>query len=300
MIKLEKIVFNYKDKKRLFNNLDLIIKDGESIGVVGNNGTGKSTLIKLMLSILRPQQGDIYFGDKSVYKFRRKLMSKIGVVWGQRSSLWWDLSIRRSIEILCKIYDVNPEKMVENLEYYGEKVTLKYYWNNLLRKVSYGQRVQADIIAVLIREPKYIFLDEAFIGLDYHTKETIIELLCDYKQTHPDCILVITSHNFLDITKLCDRLLILREDGSAIEYLTKNVLSVKYTELLIEFDREVELLESENIEINKMNSHKVKILIQGRINNFLQKINWDTVLSIDLKDKTVDMVIKKIDKGDLQ
>lgn len=300
MIKVEKIGFKYKNKKRLFNNLDLIIKDGESIGIIGNNGTGKSTLIKLMLSILKSQQGDVFFGDKSIYKFRRKLMSKIGVVWGQRSSLWWDLSIKQSIEQLCKIYNINHEKMNENLEYYSKKVTLKCYWNNLLRKVSYGQRVQADIIAVLIREPKYIFLDEAFIGLDYHTKETIIELLCDYKEKHQDCIFVVTSHNFLDITKLCDRLLILKEDGSTIEYLTKNVLAIKYTELLIEFNREVELLESENIEINKINSHTAKILIQGEINDFLQKINWDTVLSIDLKDKTVDMVIKKIDKGELQ
>ncbi len=292
MIQVENLSFHYKGKKRLFEGLRVMLQDGDCVGIVGNNGTGKSTLMKLMLAILKPQSGDVKFHGKSVKLHRKAIMKDVGVVWGQRSSLWWDLSVQSSIEQLCKMYDVDPCVMEENLAYYGSKVSLQSFWKQPLRKVSYGQRVQADLIAVLVREPKYLFLDEAFIGLDYHTKEMMISLLKDYKKTHPDCIMVVTSHAFQDLTRLCDRLLVLQEDGTCFETLMKDVLAKKVTEVVLEFTGDVVF--DEEVSVEWINANKVKVLLEGEINGFMQGIDWDTVLSMEIQDRTLDFVIAEL------
>lgn len=293
MIKLENINYSYVKDEKLLNNIDLIINNGDSIGIVGDNGSGKSTLIKIMLSIITPISGTVYYDGENIHKKRSLLMKKIGVVWGQRTSLWWDLSIKESFYQIGEIFDIDIDILEKNINYYSNILPIKSFWNKLLRKVSNGQRVQADIISVLIREPKIIFLDEAFIGLDYDTKSSIIKILKDYRNLHPDTIYIITSHAFDDLTSLCDKLIVLKKNHTIQEYDTNSLLNYKSSEIIIE-TKEPVTMQFDNTIYKQLNPYKFSIIVKGSLNAILKEINWDNVLKIEINDRTIDTLLKAI------
>lgn len=293
MITLKNISHSYKKEEPLFEQLNLTVLNGDSIGIAGDNGSGKSTLIKIMLSIIQPVSGSVFYDEKDINKYRKDLMKHIGVVWGQRTSLWWDLTVKEGIYETAAIFDVNKTALEKNFNYYAAKLSIKNFLDKRLRKVSAGQRILADIVAVLVREPNIIFLDEAFIGLDYETNLTVIELLKDYKKTHPDCIFIVTSHDFDNIASLCNKLLVIKKD-SVKEYDMNDLLDQKYTELIIETKKQIEFKNIENLNVSFINPFKMSILINRSLNDILKHIDWDKILKIEIIDKTVDMLIKHI------
>lgn len=296
MIEISGLTFSYKKQTPLFRDLNYQIDTGESIGLVGNNGSGKSTLMKIMLSIITPDHGKVLYNDKNIARYRRQLMKKIGIIWGQRTSLWWDLSVKENIYQAGYLFNLTKKEIINNLEPYSKYFRIKDIWDKELRKTSYGQRILTDIIAVLIRKPNVIFFDEAFVGLDHNIKNSIFEILKHYQKDNPECIYIITSHNFDDIVALCHKVACLK-DGKISEYQIETLLKTKYTEVILEARKPLDLALFKGYEVTTLSNKKISLLISGSLNIIFQKLDWDTVTNIEIIDKTLDIALKNIIAG---
>lgn len=200
-------------KRRIIKAVDGIsfqIKRGEFVGYVGENGAGKSTTIKMLTGILVPTSGSAFVNGIAPYKDRKKNALKIGVVFGQRTQLWWDLPVQESFEMLKVIFRV-PKNIFEHQMARLEKtLDLKPLLKMPVRKLSLGQRMRCDIAASLIHKPPVLFLDEPTIGLDVLVKETIRNFLTEINRDEGTTI-ILTTHDMNDIEQLCKRLIILDE-----------------------------------------------------------------------------------------
>lgn len=176
------------------------------------NGAGKSTMIKMLTGILVPTSGEIKVNGIVPYERRKELAKDIGLVFGQRSQLWWDIPVIDSFELHKYIYKIPESKYVERLNSYIELLDMQGFMNKPVRQLSLGQRMRAEIALALIHEPKILFLDEPTIGLDVVGKHNIREFL-KYINKEKKTTILLTTHDLKDIEEICDRLLIVN-DGS--------------------------------------------------------------------------------------
>lgn len=190
------------------NDLSLSIGDGEIIGYVGPNGAGKSTTIKMMTGILLPTSGTITIAGDNPAKDRMKHMKNIGVVFGQRSQLWWSLPVMESFRVLKEIYEVKDAAFEKNLALFESMVDIKALYQKPVRQLSLGQRMLCEVAASFLHDPKVVFLDEPTIGLDVSVKDSIRNLI---KQLNAEknTTIVLTSHDTKDIEALCERVAII-------------------------------------------------------------------------------------------
>lgn len=184
------------------------IKQGEIVGYLGPNGAGKSTTIKMMTGILEPTSGEILVGGNVPYQNRTKNAQEIGVVFGQRSQLWWALPLIESFKILKDIYGVSDEDYNDMLTLYKSLVDIEPLLHKPVRQMSLGQRTLSDILAAFLHNPKIVFLDEPTIGLDVSMKakiRTLIHALNKEKNT----TVILTTHDMGDVDALCQRIVII-------------------------------------------------------------------------------------------
>jgi ABC-2 type transport system ATP-binding protein len=167
---------DYKSVKAV-DGVSLAIETGEMVGFLGPNGAGKSTTIKMLTGVLEPSGGEIYVNGNVPFKNRQKNAQRIGVVFGQRTQLWWDLPVIESFRVLKEIYQITPEAYEENLTIFNQLVDLKSLYAIPVRNLSLGQRMLCDIAAAFLHNPAIIFLDEPTIGLDISVKSKIRSLI---------------------------------------------------------------------------------------------------------------------------
>jgi len=192
------------------DNIDFAIKCGEFVGYVGENGAGKSTTIKMLTGILVPSSGSAEVNGIIPYKDRKKNAANIGVVFGQRTQLWWDLPVRESFDLLRVIFRVSQSDFNSQIKKLDQVLDLKSLMDMPVRKLSLGQRMRCDIAASLIHNPPVLFLDEPTIGLDVLAKESIRNFLAEINREEGTTI-ILTTHDMNDIEQLCKRLIILEE-----------------------------------------------------------------------------------------
>ncbi|MDO3681687.1 ABC transporter ATP-binding protein [Paenibacillus ehimensis] len=190
------------------------IPQGEICGYIGENGAGKSTTIKMLTGILVPTSGDIRVGGFVPYKEREKFVRNIGVVFGQRSQLWWDIGVIESFQLLKKVYRVPDADYRSRMDELVERLQLGELLNRPVRKLSLGQRMRCELAASLIHNPAILFLDEPTIGLDIMVKTEIREFLKSMNKRYGTTILL-TTHDLQDIEALCSRVIML-DDGRII------------------------------------------------------------------------------------
>ena len=193
---------------RAVDNISMSIKQGEIVGYLGPNGAGKSTTIKMMTGILEPTSGEILVGGNVPYQNRTKNAQEIGVVFGQRSQLWWALPLIESFKILKDIYGVSDEDYNDMLTLYKSLVDIEPLLHKPVRQMSLGQRTLSDILAAFLHNPKLVFLDEPTIGLDVSMKakiRTLIHALNKEKNT----TVILTTHDMGDVDALCQRIVII-------------------------------------------------------------------------------------------
>ncbi|UUZ83006.1 ATP-binding cassette domain-containing protein [Paenibacillus sp. P26] len=190
------------------------IPQGEICGYIGENGAGKSTTIKMLTGILVPTSGDIRVGGFIPYKEREKFVQNIGVVFGQRSQLWWDIGVIESFQPLKKVYRVSDKEYRLRLDELVERSHLGEPLNRPVRKLSLGQRMRCELAASLIHNPQILFLDEPTIGLDIMVKSEIRDFLLSMNKRYGTTILL-TTHDLQDIEALCSRVIML-DDGRII------------------------------------------------------------------------------------
>lgn len=207
------------------------IDEGEIVGYIGANGAGKSTTIKMMCGILTPTDGEILVNGYKPYdnKQRRHVLGQIGVVFGQRTQLWWDLPLIESLVILKEIYEVSDADYKERFEFLKQVLELEPFINQPVRTLSLGQRMRADLAASLIHNPRLLFLDEPTIGLDVLVKDRMIKAIRKIHDTYNTTI-VLTTHNMDDITDLCHRVIIL-DEGQILYDGTLKAIQKKFGDL---------------------------------------------------------------------
>ena len=196
------------------HDLSFAIEAGEMVGYIGPNGAGKSTTIKMLTGILVPTSGDIRVSGLEPSVRRTELARRIGVVFGQRTTLWWDLPLRDSFELLQKIYRIPPDRYRRNLDEFLELLDLGPLLDTPVRQLSLGQRMRGDITAALLHDPEILYLDEPTIGLDVISKGRLREFLRTLNAERGTTLLL-TTHDLQDIEALCRRVIVI-DHGTAI------------------------------------------------------------------------------------
>lgn len=271
---------NEKVTKEAVKDISFTIEKGEIVGYIGSNGAGKSTTIKMMTGILTPTKGECLVDGINPSQKRKENAKNIGVVFGQRTQLWWDLPLSESFTILKEIYDVSDEDYKERMEFLNRVLELQDFFDKPVRTLSLGQRMRADLGAALLHNPKVLYLDEPTIGLDLVVKDNIREAIKEINEKYQTTV-ILTTHDIGDIEELCSRIIIIDEgkkiyDGSLAElkdvYGTKRKVSmeirqpekVKALDLgkvlgIEKADYEVEYEEENNNYSVTFDKHKVQI-----------------------------------------
>jgi ABC-2 type transport system ATP-binding protein len=190
------------------------IPRGSLVGFVGPNGAGKSTTIKILCGILMPVSGKVSVMGNDPFTKRRKNVAHIGVVFGQRSQLWWDLPISDTFKLLKKIYKISDLDYTKNLDLFNNYLDLKSIWNQPVRQLSLGQRMRAEIASAILHNPELLFLDEPTIGLDIVAKRQIREFILTLNREYQTTV-ILTSHDLKDIEEICGRIILI-DEGSVI------------------------------------------------------------------------------------
>ena len=184
------------------------IEPGEIVGYIGPNGAGKSTTIKMMTGILKPTGGTLLVNGRSPYENRIRQAQIMGVVFGQRTQLWWDLPVIESFKILKEIYKVDQKTFDNHMGMFNELVGLKSLYSQQVRTLSLGQRMLCDITASFLHNPQVVFLDEPTIGLDISIKGKIRSVIKELNEKNKTTI-ILTTHDLGDVEALCHRIIII-------------------------------------------------------------------------------------------
>ncbi len=184
------------------------IERGELVGYLGPNGAGKSTTIKMLTGILVPTSGEITVNGRVPWRERAAHAREIGVVFGQRTSLWWDLPVIESFDLLHYIYRVPEQRYYQNLLKFQDLLGLGEFMHTPVRSLSLGQRMRADLAAALLHDPKLVFLDEPTIGLDVVAKERIRQFIQSINRERGVTV-ILTTHDLGDVEKLCERVMMI-------------------------------------------------------------------------------------------
>ncbi len=198
---------NYKTVKAV-DGINLTIEPGELVGFIGPNGAGKSTTIKMLSGVLEPSSGTIEVDGFVPYKQRRRYVQRIGIVFGQRTQLWWDLAVIESFKLLKEVYGIDDAAYERNLGIFNEIAELKELYGTPVRNLSLGQRMLCDIAASFIHDPSTIFLDEPTIGLDVEIRSKVRAIIKELNRVKGATVLL-SSHDVGDIETLAKRIILI-------------------------------------------------------------------------------------------
>jgi ABC-2 type transport system ATP-binding protein len=292
-------------KKVAVDGISFTINEGEAIGFIGPNGAGKSTTIKMLSGILYPDEGTIDVDGLSPYKNRTKYVANIGVVFGQKSQLQWDLPVIDSFELLRRIYSIPKADYDVRLNQFKELLDLDSFIKQPVRQLSLGQRMRADIAAAFLHNPKIIFLDEPTIGLDVVAKEKIRDFIRHINK-ETNTTIIFTTHDMKDISETCDRLIIIDKGHIIYDGKFDEIVNKFSSErcMSIEFEKKYESIDIDNVLIKDINEYKKEIRFNTNIKPIKELIN-EINNKYDVKDFTVnevdidDIVIKIYETGEI-
>lgn len=202
--------------KNAVSDVSFTIPKGEFVGYIGPNGAGKSTTIKMLAGILHPTSGTVQIDGLSPHRHRRAVARKLGVLFGQRTQLWWDLPTADSFDILAAMYGLEPSRKKERIGMLTELLELAPFLATPVRKLSLGQRMRADIAAALLHDPDILFFDEPTIGLDVTAKKNIRGFLRQINRELGKTVLL-TTHDMDDIEQLCSRVMVINEGSLSFD-----------------------------------------------------------------------------------
>jgi len=219
------------------SGINFNIEAGETVGYVGPNGSGKSTTIKMLTGILHPSGGTVVVNGSIPTRNRARNNEKIGVIFGQRSLLWWDVPVLESFKLLKVLYNIPTARYNENLEMLTDVLDLKDLLGVPERQLSLGQKMRCNMAAVFLHDPQIVFLDEPTIGLDVAVKADIRTLI---KRVNAErkTTFIVTSHDFQDIEAVCQRLIIINHGSVVIDSPINEMRSVFGTKKTLRFEFE--------------------------------------------------------------
>jgi ABC-2 type transport system ATP-binding protein len=190
------------------NDISFQVRTGELLGYLGPNGAGKSTTIKLLTGILVPTSGSAFVNGIEPYRDRTRNAEKIGVVFGQRTQLWWNLPAHESFEILRDLYGIPKPVFKSQIEKLDHNLGFRSFWATPVRQLSLGQKMRCDLAASMLHDPPVLFLDEPTVGMDLVAKDKVRQLLA-HLAAELGTTIILTTHDLADIERLCNRVVIL-------------------------------------------------------------------------------------------
>jgi len=289
------------------DRVSLEIGRGEMVGYIGPNGAGKSTTIKMLTGILVPTSGEILINGFEPWRERTAYVKTIGVVFGQRTQLWWDIAVVESFKLLRRIYDVSQRDFDERMEAFNQILGIRDYLHTPVRKLSLGERMRCDLAAALLHNPPLVFLDEPTIGLDVVAKDHIRKFLRAINERFRTTVLL-TTHDLDDIEELCRRILIIDHgkvlyDGSLAQ-LKRRLLRTKQVKCVARDGAQAALLASlgrEGLEIERVDelTYRIRfdpsrIATSDLIRQILASVEVRDLL---IEDEPIEEIIKRIYAG---
>lgn len=289
---------------RAVDNISMDIRQGEIVGYLGPNGAGKSTTIKMMTGVLEPTSGEILVGGNVPYQNRSKNAQEIGVVFGQRSQLWWALPLIESFKLLKDIYQISDSDYESMINLYKSLVDIEPLLHKPVRQMSLGQRTLSDILAAFLHNPKIVFLDEPTIGLDVSMKSKI-RILINALNKEKNTTVILTTHDMGDVDALCQRIVIIDKGkmlyNNDIEHLKGFFGSYRTLKIRIDGDlkQQAEVIQKELSDFSvSADEEWISILVDEEkskvmeVLNQLQKLH--EIRDMQLQEISTEEVIKKI------
>ena len=301
-----KTLFSRKyEIKVAVKGINFTINEGEMVGYIGSNGAGKSTTIKMMCGILTPSSGKVLIQGMEPYKKRKQVAQNIGVVFGQKTQLWWDIQLIESYKVLKEVYRIPDDEYNERMEFLKEVLGLEEFLRQPVRTLSLGQRMRADLAASLLHNPKVLFLDEPTIGLDVLVKEKIREAIKEMNRKYNTTV-ILTTHDMEDIENLCNRIIIIDEgsviyDGDLAHIKNKfgdlRTVTVELRENLSGIEEFDDFNGNVNYELQERNLtitfDALKVSFEKVMNHILQHVKMK---DMKIKEISIEEVVKEIYK----
>jgi ABC-2 type transport system ATP-binding protein len=284
------------------------IERGEMVGYIGPNGAGKSTSIKMLTGILVPTSGETRVNGFVPYRQRRQYVKTIGVVFGQRTQLWWDIAVIESFKLLRRIYDVSERDFDARMDRFNEILGIRDYLHTPVRKLSLGERMRCDLAAALLHNPPLLFLDEPTIGLDVVAKDHIRQFLRAINREFRTTVLL-TTHDLDDIEELCRRIMIIDRgrllyDGQ-LEELKQKLLRTKQIKFALkdreqahgvaQFSRDGLQLEQVDELTFRIRFDRTKFVTADLVRQILAAVEVRDLL---IEDESIEDVVKRIYAGE--
>lgn len=291
--------------RKAVSDLGFTIEEGEMVGFIGPNGAGKSTMIKMLSGILHPDEGRITVGGYVPYRQRRKYVGNIGVVFGQKSQLQWDLPPIDTFELLRYIYKIPKEQYEQRLSRYVEMLDMAGFLEQPVRQLSLGQRMRADIVAALLHAPRIVFFDEPTIGVDVVGKETIRSFIQELNATE-GITMIFTTHDMQDIERTCKRLIIIDEGKKLYD---DSLLGIRekfatIRQIDVEFEQVTEVAPIPHVKIERLaelDGRKMRFSFENQkveINELMSNLlNQYQVADLQVSEPEIESIIRKIYQG---
>ena len=257
------------ETKRAVEGVSFDIDEGELIGYLGANGAGKSTSIKMLSGILTPTSGTVTVAGLVPWEKREQNALQIGVVFGQRTQLWWDLPLAHSLRLIGKLYRVEPDRFKRNFDRMTELLGLEPFLSTPVRQLSLGQRMRGDLAAAMLYEPRILYLDEPTVGLDVVAKERTRQFIEEINQ-ETNTTIMLTSHDLADVERLCKRIIFIDKgtvlyDG-AVDELKRRFAPTRSLNITLADDTvaegQVELVETDYPGIASLERAELRLHIQ--------------------------------------
>lgn len=289
------------EKKTAVDDLNFTINEGEAVAFIGSNGAGKSTTIKMLSGILYPSEGEIIVSGFIPYKQRKKYVSNIGVVLGQKSQLVWDLPVKDGYELIRHIYKIPRDDYQKRLDEFIDMLDMKDFINQPVRQLSLGQKMRAEIVAALLHNPKIVFLDEPTIGLDLVAKKKIQDFIRTINKKY-NVTIIFTTHDMQDIVSTCERLIIIDKGKKIYDGSVKDVkeLCDDVKTLRIELEPSAKFCNDSLLNIRECDENIIEILFEKpkiqleRVKKYLQnEYITESISILEDEDGVIDVILKK-------
>ncbi len=277
------------------------IEPGEMVGYIGANGAGKSTTIKMLTGILTPTSGEIVCNGFVPYRDRTRYVATIGVVFGQRTQLWWDIAVVESFKLLKEIYGVSDAEYRERMALFDRVLGIEAYLHQPVRKLSLGERMRCDLAASLLHRPPLLFLDEPTIGLDIVAKANVREFLQEINRVEGTTVLL-TTHDLSDIETLCKRVIVIDHgrllfDG-ALQSLRDRILPVTSVVFDVKHAPEPGDLSFNGLQAREIGSHRYVVDVDRRsispASAVKEIVNRFEVADLSIEEPQIEEVVKRI------
>ena len=298
---LKSLVRRHAIQTAAVSDVTFSIAPGEMVGYIGANGAGKSTTIKMLTGILTPTSGEIHCNGFVPATERTRYVATIGVVFGQRTQLWWDIAVVESFRLLKEIYGISGADYARRMELFDKVLGIAAYLHQPVRKLSLGERMRCDLAASLLHRPPLLFLDEPTIGLDIVAKASVREFLQAINREEGTTVLL-TTHDLSDIETLCRRVIVIDHgkllfDG-ALSQLRDRSLPITSIVFDVKTTPDPALLAWSGQEVLEVGSHRYRVDIDRRALSAAtavkEIVNRFDVADLSIEEPQIEEVVKRI------